>query len=126
MITSIDCIVLSKLKYKESDLIIKCYSKQKGVISYILKGVLSSKKNKKAGYYQLLSQLKLETDYKPNRSLHYVKDVKNNLLYTSLHNNVYKSAIVMFIAEVLAITTNLVGVRLQRAKAALTQLLGAI
>lgn len=30
------------------------------------------------------------------------------------------------IAEVLAITTNLVGVRLQRAKAALTQLLGAV
>ncbi len=103
MITSIDCIVLSKLKYKESDLIIKCYSKQKGLISYILKGVLTSKKNKKTGYYQLLSQLNLETDYKTNRTLHYVKDVKNNILYTSLHSDIYKSAIVMFIAEVLTI-----------------------
>ena len=101
MLQSLDVIVLSKIRYKESDLIIKCYSKQKGVVSYILKGVLKSKKNKKVGYFQLLSQLKIETDFKPNRSLQYIKDVKNNVLYSSLHTNIYKSSIVLFLAEVL-------------------------
>lgn len=103
MLQTLDVIILSKLKFKESDLIIKCYSKQNGIVSYILKGILNSKKNKKAGYYQLLSQLQLETDFKQSRALHYVKDVKSNVLYTSLHHNIYKSAIVMFLAEVLTI-----------------------
>ena len=103
MLCELDVIVLSKLKYKESDLIVKCYSKQKGVVNFILKGILNSKKSKKTGFFQLLSQLKINTNLKPGRDLHFVKDVKSNVVYLSLHNNIYKSAIVMFLAEVLAI-----------------------
>ncbi len=103
MLTSTNAIVLSKLRYKDNDLIVKCYTQNQGVVSYLLKGVLASKKsNKKVAYFQLLSQLQLNTDYKPNRSLQYVKDVKTDFLYTSLHTNILKSAIVMFLAEVLA------------------------
>jgi len=103
MLLSLNVIVLSKIRYKESDLIVKCYSQQKGVVSFILKGVLKTKKNKKAGYFQLLSQLNIESDFKPNRTLQYVKEVKNSIPYNSLQTNIYKSSIVLFIAEVLSI-----------------------
>tara|TARA_R110002012_G_scaffold67498_6_gene175883 strand:- start:463 stop:1179 length:717 start_codon:yes stop_codon:yes gene_type:complete len=102
MIISLKAIVLSKLKFNDNDLIVKCFSKQKGVISFILKGVLKSKKNKRVAYFQLLTQLDIETDYKENRNLHYIKDIKNMSLYTSIHQNIYKSAIAMFLSEVLA------------------------
>lgn len=101
MLLSTNAIVLSKLKYRDNDLIIKCYTQKEGIISYLLKGVLKSKKGSKTAYYQLLTQLQLVTDFKPSRSLQYIKEVKVNYLYSSLHTNVLKSAIVMFLAEVL-------------------------
>ena len=103
MLTTTNAIVLSKLRFKDNDLIVKCYTQKQGVVSYLLKGILTSKKsNKKVAYFQPLSQLQLNTDYKPNRSLQYIKDIKTDFLYASLHTNILKSAIVMFLAEVLA------------------------
>jgi len=105
MLLTTNAIVLSKLKYRDNDLIVKCYTEQLGVVSFLLRGVLKSKKgNSKTAYFQLLSQLQLEIVYKPNRSLQIIKEVKLNHLYTSLHSNILKSSIVMFLAEVLTNT----------------------
>jgi len=105
MLLTTNAIVLSKIKYRDSDLIVKCYTEQLGVVSFLLKGVLKNKKgNSKTAYFQLLSQLQLVIIYKENRSLQVIKEVKLNHLYTSLHSNVLKSSIVMFLAEVLANT----------------------
>ena len=102
MLAKNSVIVLSKIKFNDYDLIVKCYSKEQGVVSYILKGVLKSKKAvAKAAYFQPLSQLQVEAQYYPNRSLHYIKDVKFNFIFNSLQSNVYKSAIVVFLAEIL-------------------------
>ena len=105
MLVKTNAIVLSKLKYRDNDLIVKCYTEKFGVVSFLLRGVLKNKKDgAKAAYFQLLSQLQLEIIYKPNRSLQSVKEVKINQFYSSLHSNVLKSAIVMFLAEVLSST----------------------
>ncbi|WGD35978.1 DNA repair protein RecO [Olleya sp. YS] len=103
MLTTTNAIVLTKLRYKDNDLIVKCYTQKQGIVSYLLKGILASKKsNKKNIYFLPLSQLQLNTDYKSNRSLQYIKDIKTDFLYTSLHTHILKSAIVMFLAEILA------------------------
>lgn len=103
MLTKNDSIVLSKLKYSDYDLIVKCYTKERGIISYILRGVLKSKKSQtKTIYFQPLSQILIEENYKPNQSLHRIKEVKFNYIYKSLHTNIYKSAIVLFLSEILS------------------------
>ncbi|MEZ4855210.1 MAG: DNA repair protein RecO [Gelidibacter sp.] len=103
MLLKTDAIVLSKIKYRDHDLIVKCYTKNRGVVSYLLKGVLKSTKNtSKVAYYQPLSQLQIEETYNANQSLQYIKEVKLNVTYQSLHTNVLKSAIVMFLSEVLS------------------------
>lgn len=105
MLITTNAIVLSKLKYKDNDLIVKCYTQQLGVVSFLLRGVLKSKKsNTKAAYFQPLSQLQLSINYKENRSLQSVSDTKINHVYGSLHTHVLKSAIVMFLSEVLSST----------------------
>ncbi|MFD0990689.1 DNA repair protein RecO [Mariniflexile jejuense] len=105
MLISTNAIVLSKLKYKDNDLIVKCYTEQLGVVSFLLRGVLKSKKSStKAAYFQPLSQLQLSIVYKQNRSLQSVSDTKMNHVYVSLHTQVLKSAIVMFLSEVLSST----------------------
>jgi DNA repair protein RecO (recombination protein O) len=104
MLIKTQAIVLSKLKYREHDLIVKCYTKHRGVVSYILRGILKNTKNKtKIAYFQLLSQLQIEELYKKNHSLQTIKEVKLDCLYQSLHTNILKSAIVMFLSEVLSI-----------------------
>ena len=105
MLITTNAIVLSKLKYKDNDLIVKCYTQEFGVVSFLLRGVLKSKKgNKKIAYFQLLSQLELDVVYKNNSSLQSIREVKLNHRYTSLHSNILKSSIVMFLAEVLSST----------------------
>jgi DNA repair protein RecO (recombination protein O) len=103
MLTKNNSIVLSKLKYKDYDLIVKCYTQERGLVSYILRGVLKSKKSQtKTVYFQALSQLQIEEVYKPNQSLHTIKEVKLNYIYKTLHTNIYKSAVVLFLSEVLS------------------------
>ena len=103
MLSKNNCIVLSKLKYKDYDLIVKCYSEQRGVISYILRGILKSKKSQtKTVYFQVLSQLQIVENYRSNQSLHSIKEVKPYYIYKSLHTNIYKSAIVLFLSEILS------------------------
>ena len=103
MLVSTKAIVISKLKYRDNDLIIKCYTEQFGVQSYLLRGVLKSKKGKlRTAYFQLLSQLEIIVNFRENRSLQSINDVKPLFFYQSIHTNVAKSAIVMFLAEVLS------------------------
>ncbi|MHA7841793.1 MAG: DNA repair protein RecO [Winogradskyella sp.] len=103
MLTKNQGIVLSKLKYRDNDLIVKCYTKERGVVSYILRGVLKSKKgSSKTIYYQALSQLQFEEVFKTNRSLQGINDVKFSYIYRSVHSNIYKSSIVLFLSEILS------------------------
>lgn len=97
------CIVLSKLKYKDYDLIVKCYTKKRGVVTYLLKGVLKGKqKQSKIVYFQELSQIQIEERFNPNQSLQYIKEVKLSYIYQSLHTNIYKSSVVLFLSEILS------------------------
>ncbi|MAX69883.1 MAG: DNA repair protein RecO [Flavobacteriaceae bacterium] len=103
MLSKNNSIVLSKIKYRDYDLIVKCYTQQRGIVSYILRGVLKSKKGQtKTVYFQPLSQLQIEESYKPNQSLHSIREVKLNYVYKSLHSNIYKSSIVLFLSEILS------------------------
>ncbi|MDO6759876.1 DNA repair protein RecO [Tamlana sp. 2_MG-2023] len=105
MLITTNAIVLSKLKYKDNDLIVKCFTQQKGVVSFLLRGVLKSKKSQnKAAYFQPLSQIQIVVDYKPNRSLQTIKETKLSVIYSSLHSHVLKSSIVLFLSEVLTNT----------------------
>ncbi len=105
MLSTTNAIVLSKLKYRDNDLIVKCYTQEHGVISFLVRGVLKSKKSSaKTAYFQLLSQIQVVFNYTKTRSLYTLKEVKSNTIYTSLHSHILKSSVVMFLSEMLSIT----------------------
>lgn len=107
MLTKGKAIVLSTLKYKDNDLIVKCYTSHRGCVSYLQRGVLKSKKGRiRAVYFQPLSQLEIDETYRPNRSLQVLKEIKPLYLYHTLHTNLIKAAVAMFLAEVLSSTLN--------------------
>lgn len=105
MLVKTHAIVLSKIKYRDHDVIVKCYTKNRGIASYLLRGVLKSKKGTtQIAYFQPLSQLEIEENYRANQSLQFIKDVKLSVPYVSMHTNVFKASIVMFLSEVLSAT----------------------
>ena len=102
MLLTTKAIVLSKLKYRDHDLIVKCYTAEKGVLSFLLRGVLKSRKgHAKVAHFQPLTQVQIVTNYKSNKSLQVIKEVKFTTIYQSLHSHILKSSIVMFLSEVL-------------------------
>ena len=107
MVVSTKALVLSKIKYNDNDLIVKCYTAVSGVKSYVIKNALKSKKGKlKPAYFQLLTLLEIEADHKDNRNLHYFKEVRLYKPYETLHTSIFKSTVVLFLAEILAMILN--------------------
>jgi len=103
MLISSPAIILSKVRYQDNDLIVKCLTRDLGVVSYMIKNISMSKKSKnKFAFFQLLNILDLETNYNSNRSIQYIKDLKVKYNFTSLHTNIYKSSVVMFLSEILS------------------------
>lgn len=95
-------IVLSSLKYGDTSLIVKIYTASDGLKSYLLKGILTSKKGKlKAAYFQPLMQLEIVANHKNKGNLEGIREVKVEYHYQSLHTEMTKNAIVLFLAEML-------------------------
>jgi DNA repair protein RecO (recombination protein O) len=96
-------IVLSALKYSESSLIVKCYTEKLGVKTYLIRGVLKKKKgNLKVAYFQVLTQLTLEANHKEKSNLHSLKEVHISYPYKSIHTDIVKQSIVLFLSEILS------------------------
>ena len=96
-------IVLSSLKYGDTSLIVRAFTEAEGLKSYLLKGVLSSKRGKlKAALFQPLTQLELVARHKNKGTLESIREAKVAYPYTSLHSDIVKNAVVLFLAEVLS------------------------
>ena len=77
-------IVLSHLKFRDTSLIVRCYTLE-GVRSYLLKGVLSQKK-------KALSR--------NDGSLEYIKEAKVCFPYKKLQQSVIRSSVLFFLSEI--------------------------
>lgn len=95
-------IVFSAIKYAEADLIANCYTEAAGIQTYLLRGILKSKKGKlKPSYFQPLTQLEIVATQRNKGSMEYIKEAKVANPYNSLHTQIVKSTLVMFLAEML-------------------------
>ncbi len=102
MQVSTQALVFSSVKYAEADLIVSCFTKDYGLKSYLLRGVLKSKKGKlRASLFQPLTQLHIEAIHRDKGTLERIKEAKVVAPYQTLHTQVVKSSLVLFLAEML-------------------------
>jgi|LGOV01.1.fsa_nt_gb DNA repair protein RecO (recombination protein O) len=100
-----DAIILRSRNYSDSSIIIKCYSKQKGVVSLIARGVKKKKKNHVMGLFQPLSLVEIVSYSKSATSnLKNLKEIKSNFFYKNLQFEPIKLGLTMFLAEMLDLT----------------------
>ena len=102
MLITTRAIVFSALKYSEADLIVKCFTEESGLKTYLLRGVLKSRKGKlKASLFQPLTQLEVVANHKEKGTLEYMREAKVLNPYQTLHTDLIKSSVVFFLAEML-------------------------
>ncbi|MCB7481772.1 DNA repair protein RecO [Christiangramia sediminis] len=102
MLVHTKAIIISALKYGEADLIVKAYTLSDGLCTYMLKGVLKSRKGKfKASMFQSLTQLDIVANHRGDGKLEYLREAKVIGNYQTLHTHPVKLAMVMFLAEML-------------------------
>ena len=102
-IVSTKAIVLSSLKFGETSLIVKCYTEEEGVKSYMLRGVLKPKKTGvKAAYFQPLTQLNIIASHNTKGTLNSIKEVQIINPYRTIHTDIVKQSVVFFLSEMLA------------------------
>jgi len=95
-------IVLSALKYGDTSLIVKCFTEKDGVKSYLIRGVLKSKKGKlKPAYFQPLTQLLLTANHNNKGTLNSIKEVQVIHPYESIPVSIVKQTILLFLSEIL-------------------------
>jgi DNA repair protein RecO (recombination protein O) len=102
MIETTKAIVINTIKYGDTSLIATCYTQSKGLKTYMLKGILSSKKSKiKTAYFQPLMQLNLTANHNNKGTLNSIKEIEVVNFYHSIYSDIKKQSIALFLAEVL-------------------------
>ncbi len=102
MLVKTKAIVISSLKYREADLIVKCFTQSSGLKSYLLRNILKSRRGKlRTSLFQPLTHLELEANHKDKGTLEHLREAKVIYHFKSLHTDIVKSSIVLFLSEVL-------------------------
>jgi len=101
MVEKTSAIILHQLKYTDTGIIVRVYTKKFGRISFLIKGM----RNKKAGrhnvHFQPLSILDLVIYYKESREMQVLKEFSVSYSPLDIQSNVKKSCIAIFLGEVL-------------------------
>lgn len=101
MQVSTQAIVLSAIKYADADLIVTCYTKADGIKTYHVRGVLKSRKGKfKPSSFLPFTQLEIVARHRNKGTMEYLIETRLSVIYNTLHTDVIKSSLVMFLSEV--------------------------
>lgn len=94
-------IVFRYTRYRESSIIVNIYTEANGLGSYIVNGVRSVKGKVKMGHFEPLTLLDLTAYHNPDRDINRLNEIKISLPLHQIRQDIYKSSIIMFLAEVL-------------------------
>lgn len=101
MMVSTPSIVLHGTKYSDTSLIVKLFTREQGVKSFIVKGVYSKKSRFRASLFSPLSILHITYDDRHSDHLMYLRDVQRDISAAEQLYDPARSSLVMFYDELL-------------------------
>ena len=99
MLEKTRAIVLNSLKYGESQLIVDMYTEGRGRLSFIQRIPRQGRAGIKKQYFQPLTILDIEFDYRTTQRLHKLRSAAVAFPFRSLPFDMAKLSIAMFVAE---------------------------
>lgn len=94
-------IVLHTTPYSETSLIVKAFAEQSGAVSLIVSGVKGGRGRMHSNLFQPLSLLELTLSGRHGATMQRITDASFSPPFTTMHNDVVKSTIALFLAEVM-------------------------
>lgn len=94
-------IVFSYIKYRDTSIITRIFTRELGLKAYIVNGIRSTKSKPKMALYQPLTLLDLVVYDKTGSSLHHVSEAKLDYAFRLVPFDYYRSGIALFMAEIL-------------------------
>lgn len=102
MLQKTEGIVLKTLKYSESSVITKIFTREFGEFSFIVPGVRGSRNKSKGNLFQPLQILELDLYYHPNKSLLKLKEYRPGHIYQHLYTDMIRQSVAIFTLEVIS------------------------
>jgi DNA repair protein RecO (recombination protein O) len=94
-------VVFRFTKYGESSIIVNIFTDLFGLQSYIVNGVRSRTAKNRIALYQPLTLLDLVVYHRENANINRIKEVKCLYPYQSIHLDIRKSGVALFINEII-------------------------
>jgi len=94
-------VIFRFTRYGETSIIVNIFTEAFGLQSYIVNGVRSASARNKIALYQPLTLLDLVVYHRPNANINRIKEIRCMHPYQTLTADVRKSAIALFINELL-------------------------
>ena len=94
-------IVLNKTNYSETSLIIKIYTEEEGLLSFIVKGIRGKKGKLRMAQFQALNLIEIDYKKSGKSDLRYLLDLKINEPFSDLLFDPIKRAVALFMAELI-------------------------
>lgn len=101
MLQSTRGIVFHQFKYSETSIIVKIYTEDFGLQSYIVRGARRKKAKIRASHLQHLTLVELEVSHKASKDLQHIRELKIIHPFQSIPLDIRKSSIVIFLNEVM-------------------------
>lgn len=97
-------IVLNYIKYRETSIIVKIYTEQFGLQTYIENGVRSTKSKGKIALFQPLTILDMVVYNKKGAEIQRISEAKCNRPFYNIPTQIKKSTLGIFVTEILNFT----------------------
>jgi len=94
-------IVIQRIKYSETSIIVKIYTEIFGLQAYIVKGARSRKSKIKSNVFQNLSLLDLVVSKKEKSKINFLTEVRQAYQFTTIPFDIRKSSVIIFLNEIL-------------------------
>lgn len=94
-------IVLNQIKYTDSGIVARLYTREFGRLSFMVKGLRNRKSGKHNILFQPLFILDLEVYYKESREMQTIKEFSVAYTPYDIYSDIRKSSVAIFLGEVL-------------------------
>lgn len=99
MIQSGKGIVFHGIKYGDTSVIVRVYTRESGLLSFLVKGVRSKKGNIRPSHLMPLNLVELVYEQRQNATLHYIRELKCEPVLMDMHVQPVKRGLAIFMTE---------------------------
>jgi DNA repair protein RecO (recombination protein O) len=101
MLEKTEGLVLKTVRFSESSVIVRIFTREKGWLNFHVPGVRSSRNKSKGNLFQPLQYLELDIYHHPTKQLLKIKEHRPAYIYAQLPYNIINHSIAVFCLEVI-------------------------